>query len=69
MHRNFEVHMLNDKGKKEARELAAKFDELQNFITDLGGDSRSQAIASTKLEEACFYAKKALAMNPDNQHV
>lgn len=67
MHLNFAVHMLNERGKEEARKLAAQFDGLQTYVTGLGGDSRCQSIAATKLEEACFYAKKALATNPDMQ--
>ena len=67
MHKNFEVHMLNERGKTEAKTLATQFDNLQKYVTGLGGDARCQSIAATKLEEACFYAKKALAMNPDMQ--
>lgn len=69
MHSLFEVHMLNDHGKVKAKAIAQTFDHLLNSLTyelDLG-TGREAAIVKTKLEEACFYAKKAMAMNPENQ--
>lgn len=66
----FEVHMLNDIGKKKAGNIASSFDTLlkyledENVCTPLG---REMAIVRTKLEEACFFAKKAMAKQPDNQ--
>jgi hypothetical protein len=71
MHKEFEVHILNPEGIQKARELAAAFDDLLTKIDTLVGPSnltsRNLAITRTKLEEACFFAKKAIASLPENQ--
>lgn len=64
----FEVHMLNERGKSEARQIAEHFDSLLEFLkAPCGGDARGMAIVRTKLEEACFFAKKAMANQEENQ--
>jgi hypothetical protein len=64
----FEVHMLNEVGKPKARAIAEAYDECLTKIAVLvgAGPSREMSIAKTKLEESCFYAKKAMANNPTN---
>jgi hypothetical protein len=61
MHDAFAVHMLTDGGKVSAREIAASFDELLARLEALCPDGREMAIVRTKLEEACFFAKKSMA--------
>jgi hypothetical protein len=63
----FQVHMLNDSGIGKASELASKFSQLLRFCQDVGGQGRETALVATKLEEACFFAKKAMANRPENQ--
>jgi len=66
--KEFEVHMLNEKGKAGARLLADLFTETLNKIEEIvGKDGREIAIVRTKFEEASFFAKKALAVLPHNQ--
>ena len=69
----FKVHMLNDEGKAKARLLAANFEDFHKSIQFLcegpNGGARELAIVRTKLEEACFFAKKAMAMQDVNQEV
>lgn len=66
--KEFAVHMLNTEGKEKAQHIAANFDALLNALESLcGSDGREMAIVKTKLEEACFFAKKAMASNPENQ--
>jgi hypothetical protein len=61
----FKVHILNEAGIQKAQELGGKFDE---FLTNLDlNKDRYGAIVRTKLEEACFFAKKSLASKPENQ--
>lgn len=68
MHPAFQVHMLNDDGIKEAKYLAEAFDRMLGELeTICGKDSREMSIVRTKLEEACFFAKKAMASRPENQ--
>lgn len=63
----FEVHQLNEGGLQKARKIATEFDDLLTNIRDDIGTGREASIVKTKLEEACFYAKKALALQPHNQ--
>jgi|ERR1700679_1749157 len=64
----FEVHILNENGKGLAKALAGEF---HGFLCSLegmcGADGREMAIVRTKLEETCFFAKKALASRAENQ--
>lgn len=68
MHMEFEVHILNPEGIQKARDLVAAFDQLLTKIESFGvSGTRAMAITRTKLEEACFFAKKAIASLPENQ--
>jgi len=77
MNREFAVHMLNDEGKAKAARIANLFDQLLTELTTpatpndgpesvLCPPSRETSIVRTKLEEACFFAKKAMASAPGN---
>lgn len=75
MNKEFAVHMLNDEGKAKAKRIAEAFDRLLDELTTpaspddptiLCPPGRETAIARTKLEEACFFAKKAMASAPGN---
>jgi hypothetical protein len=60
----FKEPALNMKGVEKSEVLSLRFDELADFICNLsGGEKRELSIALTKLEEACFFAKKAMASN------
>ena len=64
----FEVHILNEQGKSKARSIASAFDNLLNTLTTtIPTASREMSIVKTKLEEACFFAKKAMANQAENQ--
>jgi hypothetical protein len=64
----FQVHILNAEGITKAIDLADEFNRFLDRIEDLAGaNGRAMAIVRTKLEEACFFAKKALANQPENQ--
>ena len=65
----FKVHILNEQGIQNAKDMAVKFDELLNWLetTAKCQQGRELSIVMTKLEEACFFAKKAMAMNSENQ--
>jgi len=64
----FSVHMLNELGKIRAGEIAAGFSNLLNELEEICGyDGREMAIVRTKLEEASFFAKKAMAVQRINQ--
>lgn len=63
----FKVHMLNAEGKRLALEISCMFEDLLLGTTSICGTGREMAIVRTKLEEACFFAKKAMASLPHNQ--
>lgn len=63
----FQVHMLNEQGKAKARAIADHFESLLTALTPLCPGGREFSIVKTKLEEACFFAKKAMAKDMANQ--
>ncbi len=70
----FAVHLLNEKGKAAAFEIAASFSQFLSHIeaecSDLdssASNTRELAIVRTKLQEAAFFAKRAIAVLPENQ--
>lgn len=67
VHPEFEVHMLNDNGKRAAREIAESFSRLLTGLTDYCPAGRELSIVKTKLEEASFFAKKSMAKQRSNQ--
>ena len=66
MNSEFQTYQLNEKGKKSAIEIAKAFDELLNKLLKMNSRSREMELVSLKLEEACFFAKKAMAAEPSN---
>lgn len=81
MRSEFQVHMLNDTGIALATQLGEIFsDALDRFDALIkanppnpedkvaaGEVARGRALVITKLQEASFFAKRAIAVNPANQ--
>lgn len=64
----FQVHMLNENGRAKAKAIANEFDSLLiNLKNICPENTREFAIVKTNLEQACFFAKKAIANDPGNQ--
>lgn len=66
-HSEFAVHKLNDDGIIKADMMRHEFDRLLSFLEQVCMDGREFSILKTKLEEACFFAKKSMAINLINQ--
>ena len=67
MEKEFQAFRLNDKGVERAANVSEKFNALLLSIFEAAGcprhtPTRELAIVATKLEEASFFAKKAIAM-------
>lgn len=67
MNREFEVHRLNEAGMEKVKLIASHFDTVLNSLTAICPVGRELAIVKTKLEEACFFAKKSIANESENQ--
>lgn len=68
MNKEFTFHKLNAHGMIKADLIAREFDRLLEALNEMRlGATREMAITRTKLEEACFFAKKAMANQPENQ--
>jgi hypothetical protein len=65
----FQVHILNERGKGQAVAIANAFTRLLDEISTMSEPGREWSIVKTKLEEAAFFAKKAMANDPRNQEV
>lgn len=66
----FAVHLLNDLGKERAGQIAEAFSNLLNeveYLVHPATYGREMSIVRTKLEEASFFAKKAMAVQPEYQ--
>lgn len=66
-HEQFSVHNLNNEGIEKANLIRDAFDELLSVLDQLCIDGREFSIAKTKLEEACFFAKKSMCTHLINQ--
>ncbi len=69
MNKEFKVHILNEVGIERACAVAVDFDVLLEQLKDYVPEGREFSIVKTKLEEACFFAKKAIANDPVCQRV
>ena len=63
----FQVHMLNDDGIAKANGLAEIFSSTLDAIEKLVPPGRERALVVTKLQEASFFAKRGIAIDPANQ--
>lgn len=64
----FKYHQLNPAGVAKVEAVAAAFDDLLSKIeAQCNVHSREFSITKTKLEEACFFAKKSIAIEWANQ--
>jgi hypothetical protein len=63
----FKVHRLNATGMGKAIELQHLFEGLPARLEVMCPEGRELAIVRTKLEEASFFAKKAMAKHPEHQ--
>lgn len=65
LHREFQVYMVPIAGLIQSNQISQMYDrllvDLKSIVSEDAIYSREFALARTKLEEACFYSKKAHA--------
>lgn len=67
MHKAFKNLPLNLMGEDHSIIIGLLFDELLTKLdTELIPEGRERSLMVTKLEEACFFAKKAMALQSKN---
>ena len=65
----FEVHRLNELGMAKASAIAEAFSDLLTSVESVCPPSRERSLVITKLQEASFWAKRAMAVVPENQEI
>lgn len=63
----FKVHRLNEDGLRKAEALADAFSQCLETVEKLVPPGRERSLVVTKMQEACFFAKRGIAVNPENQ--
>jgi hypothetical protein len=64
----FKFHRLNTEGAVKATRIQHLFEATVGALEEIiGTDNREMSLVRTKLEEACFFAKKAMAVQKLNQ--
>ena len=67
VHSLFGYKNLNAKGVHATQQVAESFSNLLDELTSYCPEGREFSIVKTKLEEASFFAKKAVSSSPENQ--
>ena len=66
MNKEFTTYPLSDSGLKKGLEISTLFDNLLNELSnDICPNNREFSIVKTKLEEACFFAKKSMSIGSE----
>lgn len=63
----FTVHRLNDRGLQRAEAIAEAFGDLLARVDDLVEVTYERHLIVEKLQEACFFSKRSIALEPKNQ--
>lgn len=63
----FGFHKLNEGGQANAKAIQDVFEVALFSLNNYLSEPRTAALVRTKLEEACFYAKKSMALSVTNQ--
>lgn len=66
MNREFATHKLNEEGTTKVHKVRNVFDHALEQLKHLCPEGREFSITKTKLEEASFFAIKAVASYPGN---
>ncbi len=67
IHEAFTVHRLNPEGLAKAEQMAEAFTVLMATLDGMIPSCRERSLVVTKLQEAAFFAKRSMALDPANQ--
>lgn len=67
MHAQFRTYPLNTTGQQKALAISEAFDELLTKLEKLVPEGLQLGMCQSMLEQACFFAKKGMAMDSSNQ--
>lgn len=67
MHAQFRTYRLNASGQQAAQSISQAFDELLTKLERLVPEGNQLGLCRNQLEQACFFAKKGMAMSTGNQ--
>lgn len=62
----FETHKLNEQGFEAVKVLKSKMNKTVTEVLEVLPEGRDKSIFKTKLEEAMFFATRAIAADPSN---
>ena len=65
--KEFQVHLLNAASREQAEKLAAAYSTLLDVIEEVCPKSRELSVAITELQTSSMWAKRAIAVVPENQ--
>lgn len=63
----FQVHILNDDGVAKAKAIAEIYTTALDALDKLVPDSRERSLMVTTMQESAFWAKRGIAVDPNNQ--
>jgi hypothetical protein len=63
----FSSYQLNELGQARCQNISVAFDTLLKVVEAALPESRQLSIIRTKLEEACFYARKGVSLRQEYQ--
>jgi hypothetical protein len=66
MRDEFKVIRLNDQGAQRTEAIAGAFSAVLTAIETVVPPGRERALVVTKLQEAAFFAKRGVALDPSN---
>ncbi len=66
MRKEFEFHNLTNEAAKKYHDVVTLFSVFLDNLETMCPPGREFALVKTKLQEACFFAKKSISLEPSN---
>ena len=66
MRKEFGLHNLTNEAAKECHDVGTLFSVFLDNLETVCPPGREFALVKTKLQEACYFAKKSIGLEPSN---